>query len=108
MTRKDYAIALNNTGLALDEPDVNFFENYACDSQRNYTRYCNKEVEQMFVEQSSMIDQEKRKELVWAIDRRRQEDGARRVHFHNLTATCTNSYVPGQTGRAPWRERGGR
>lgn len=95
MTRKDYAIALNNTGLALDEPDVNFFENYACDSQRNYTRYCNKDVEAMFVEQSSMIDQEKRKELVWEIDRRLQEEGARPVIFHNISATCAHPYVKG-------------
>ena len=25
----------------LDDPDVNFYENYACGSERNYTKYCN-------------------------------------------------------------------
>src|SRR3546814_16053334 len=95
MARKDVAIAPNTTGRALCERDVKLCENFAWDIQRNDTRYCNKEVEQMFVEQSSMIDQEKRKELVWEIDRRLQEDGARPVSFHNLSATCSHSYVKG-------------
>src|SRR3546814_5962916 len=70
MTRKDYAIALNNTGIALDEPDVKFFENYACDSQSNYTRYSNKEAEQSIVAQPSMNDQAKSKQTDWEIGRR--------------------------------------
>ena len=31
----------------LDDPDVNFYENYACKSERNYTQYCNPEVEKL-------------------------------------------------------------
>jgi peptide/nickel transport system substrate-binding protein len=29
VTRKDYAVALNNTGAGVDDPDQMFFENYA-------------------------------------------------------------------------------
>ena len=33
-------------------------------------------------------DQEKRKQLVWEIDRKLQEDVARPIIFHNRAATC--------------------
>ena len=39
--RKDYQIGLNLTGVGVDDPDAQFYENYACGSQRNYTGYCN-------------------------------------------------------------------
>ena len=39
--RKDYKIGLNLTGLGVDDPDAQFYENYACGSDRNYTGYCN-------------------------------------------------------------------
>jgi ABC-type transport system substrate-binding protein len=34
---KDYQIGLNNTGSGVDDPDQQFFENYGCGSERNYT-----------------------------------------------------------------------
>ena len=40
VTRKDYQMGANVTGLGVDDPDANFYENYACDSPRNYTGYC--------------------------------------------------------------------
>ena len=82
VTRKDYAIGLNNTGSGVDDPDQQFFENYACGSPRNYSAYCNPELDKKFVEQSMMTDQEKRKKLVWEIDKKLQEDGARPIIFH--------------------------
>jgi peptide/nickel transport system substrate-binding protein len=39
--------------------------------------YCNREPEQEFDRQSIEADPEKRKGLVWEIDRKLQEDGAR-------------------------------
>ena len=68
--RKDYQIGLNLTGVGVDDPDAQFYENYACGSQRNYTGYCNPELQKMFEQQSMETDQEKRKRLVWEIDRR--------------------------------------
>ncbi len=41
VTRGDYSVGLNLTGLAVDDPDVNFVENYTCKSERNYNKYCN-------------------------------------------------------------------
>ena len=37
LMRKDFKIAMNVTETAVDDPDVAFYENYACGSQRNYT-----------------------------------------------------------------------
>jgi peptide/nickel transport system substrate-binding protein len=58
LARKDYQIGLNNTGSGVDDPDQQFFENYGCGSERNYTGYCNTELEKLFVEQSTMADRE--------------------------------------------------
>ena len=97
VTRKDYTIALNNTGSGVDDPDQQFFENYACGSDRNYSGYCNPELDKKFVEQSSMSDQEKRKKLVWEIDRQLQIDGARPIIYHTRNATCWQPSVKGLT-----------
>jgi peptide/nickel transport system substrate-binding protein len=58
IARKDYQIALNNTGSGVDDPDQQFYENYGCGSERNYTGYCNRELETLFDQQSSEADQE--------------------------------------------------
>jgi peptide/nickel transport system substrate-binding protein len=86
--RKDYKLGLNLTGVGVDDPDAQFYENYACGSQRNYTGYCNPELQKLFEQQSMETDQEKRKRLVWEIDRRLQEDQARPIVYHLRFATC--------------------
>jgi peptide/nickel transport system substrate-binding protein len=93
--RKDYQIGLNLTGVGVDDPDAQFYENYACGSQRNYTGYCNPELQKMFEQQSMETDQEKRKQLVWEIDRRLQEDQARPIVYHLRFATCWQPRVKG-------------
>ena len=95
--RKDFKIGLNLTGAGVDDPDVQFYENYACGSDRNYTNYCNAELEQQFDQQSMERNQEKRRRLVWEIDRKLQEDGARPILFHNQFATCRQPRVKGLT-----------
>jgi peptide/nickel transport system substrate-binding protein len=97
LARKDYQIGVNNTGSAVDDPDQQFFENYGCGSERNYTGYCNPELEKLFVEQSSMTDQEQRKKLVWEIDEKLQEDGARPIIYHTRLGTCYQPAVKGLT-----------
>ena len=56
VTRKEYSVGLNNTGVGVDDPDVNLYENYSCNSERNYTQYCNKEVDALIDKQSQEID----------------------------------------------------
>src|SRR5438309_11679467 len=86
--RKDYQVGLNLTVVGADDPDAQFYENYACGSQRNYTGYCNPELQKLFEQQSMEADQEKRKHLVWEIDKKLQEDGARPVVYHLVFGTC--------------------
>jgi peptide/nickel transport system substrate-binding protein len=95
--RKNYTFGLNMTASAIDDPDQQFSENYACGAQRNITGYCNPELEKQFVRQSMEPNREKRKKLVWEIDRKLQEDGARPIIFHYRAASCRQPYVKGLT-----------
>ena len=70
MYRKDFKIGLNLTGGGVDDPDQQLYENYGCGSPRNYTGYCNPELEKLFERQSAEADEGKRKNLVWEIERR--------------------------------------
>src|SRR6266700_1121076 len=97
VTRKDYTIAQNGTGSGVDDPDQQFYENYACGSPRNYSGYCNPELDQKFDEQLAMSYQDKRKKLVWEIDRKLQEDAARPIIFLDRAATCWQPEVKGLT-----------
>jgi len=97
VARKDYALGLNLTGNAVDDPDQSFYENYSCGSERNYTNYCNKDIENLFDQQSVETDLAKRKKLVWDIDKKLQEDVARPIIFHSRNGTCWQPYVKGVT-----------
>ncbi len=95
MARKDYAVGMNVQGIGTDDPDIVLFETFACNSERNYTNYCNPELEKQFHAQSQMTDMEARKKLVWQIDAALQEDGARPVLSHVWGATCWDPVVKG-------------
>jgi peptide/nickel transport system substrate-binding protein len=95
--KKDYVVALNLTGSAVDDPDVTFFEGYACGSLRNYNNYCNPEMTKLFEAQSRETDQKKRLKMVWEIDRKLQEDIARPIISHGKAAGCWQPYVKGVT-----------
>src|SRR5437016_11151461 len=97
IARKDYTIAGNLSGSGVDDPDAYFYEHYACGSERNYTNYCNPELEKMYEQQSIEADQDKRKKLVWEIDRRLTEDGARPIIFNYRLGTCRYPQVHGVT-----------
>jgi peptide/nickel transport system substrate-binding protein len=93
--RKDYMVGMNLTGVGVDDPDAMFYENYACGSERNYTGYCNQELQKLFDKQSMMDNVAERKKLVWEIDRKLQEDVARPIIFNAKSATCYQPYVKG-------------
>ena len=97
VARKDYAVGLNLTGNAVDDPDQTFYENYACRSERNYSEYCNPALEKLFDQQSAEIDKEKRRKLVWEIDQQIQNDVARPIILHIRGGTCWSPAVRGFT-----------
>ncbi|MGE0225276.1 MAG: ABC transporter substrate-binding protein [Acetobacteraceae bacterium] len=91
--KKDYQVGMNATGYSLDDPDQVFYENYGCGSLRNYTNYCNRDIQAMFDAQSVEQDAEKRRKMVWEIERQLLEDVARPVTYHGQQAGCWHPYV---------------
>ena len=68
-----------------------------CGAERNYTGYCSPEVDKLVDRQSSEPNREKRQQLVWEIEKRLAEDGARPVIFYPRQATCRYPQVKGLT-----------
>lgn len=93
--RRDYVIAVDTTANAVDDPDQALFENYACRSERNLSRYCNGDIERLFERQSAESDPDKRRALVWEIDSRLLADTARPPLAWTRRATCWQPYVKG-------------
>ena len=79
LTRGEYELGANRTGIGSDEPDANFYENFVCGSPRNYSQYCNPDVDRMINEQSQMLAQVKRRRLVAEIQKRLELEGARPI-----------------------------
>jgi peptide/nickel transport system substrate-binding protein len=97
LMRKDYKVAVNVTETAVDDPDVAFYENYKCGAARNYTGYCNAEVDQLIDRQSAEPDPQKRKKIVWEIERKLIDDDARPILFYTRAANCREPYLKGLT-----------
>jgi len=79
LARREYQIGVNVTAVGADDPDANFFENYACGSQRNYSQYCDEEIQKLIEAQSHELNPARRLAMVHEIDRRLQQDGARPI-----------------------------
>jgi peptide/nickel transport system substrate-binding protein len=94
-TRGDYQIGANLTGLGTDDPDANFYENYACGSPRNYSQYCSEEVMKLFERQSQELDPKKRLEQVVAIQKRLEQDAPRPILAQRLDYFAQWPHVKG-------------
>src|SRR5260370_28282803 len=64
LTRKDYTVAVSVSENGLDDPDQQFYENYVCGADRNYTGHFNPEGDKLIDQQSIEYDPEKRRLLV--------------------------------------------
>jgi peptide/nickel transport system substrate-binding protein len=94
--RKDYIVGLTGQGSGVD-PDLSLNLAYRCGGELNYNGYCSPEVDKLIDQQSIEADTEKRKKLVWEIERKLAEDGARPIIFYDRRATCWQPYVKGYT-----------
>jgi len=81
LTKKDYTVALNTSGVGIDDPDAVLKGAYACNSEANYTQYCTPLVDKLLAEQSQQADVDKRKAIVWEIERVLAEDVARPIIY---------------------------
>jgi peptide/nickel transport system substrate-binding protein len=94
--RKDYTVALNNAASGPD-PDPILDAQYGCGSSLNLNDYCNPEMDELIEQQSREGDPERRKPLLWAIERKLAEDGARPIIFYSRAGTCWQPWVKGLT-----------
>ena len=97
LTKRDYTLALNLTGSGGDDPDIQFYENYVCGASRNFSGYCNKEIDALVDKQSVETDFVKRRAMVREIDKRLQEDFARPIIYLPRSGTCTQPWVENLT-----------
>ena len=56
-------------GLALDDPDAHYTELYLCNAPRSYSGLCDDKIDALFLKQSAELDPEKRKQLVWELEK---------------------------------------
>ena len=95
--RKDFTVTVNVSENSLDDPDPLFYQNYVCGAERNYTGYCNPELDQAIDRQSMEPDRDKRRQLVWEIERKLAEDDARPIIFYLRGTHCWHPQVKGLT-----------
>jgi len=94
--RKDFTVGLNAQGSGPD-PDPILDALYGCGSTPNWDGYCNPEVDKMIEQQSMEGDAARRKQILWAIERKLAEDVARPIIGYDRAATCWQPYVKGPT-----------
>jgi peptide/nickel transport system substrate-binding protein len=94
--RKDYTVGLNMQGSGPD-PDPVLDLSYGCGASLNWDGYCNPEVDRLIEQQSIEGDEDRRKQLVWAIERKLAEDAVRPIIFYSRGGTCWQPYVKGLT-----------
>ena len=94
--RKAFTVGLSLQTSGPDpDPTLDLF--YGCGSNLNWDGYCNPEVDRMIEQQSIEGDPEERKPLLWAIERKLAEDGARPIIFYAPGGVCWQPYVKGLT-----------
>jgi peptide/nickel transport system substrate-binding protein len=95
--RKDYTVGAVPMETGVDDPDQMFYENFVCGAARNYAGYCNPEFDKLVDEQSMQADPEKRKKIVWQLERMLAEIAIRPVIFYPAGGTCRQPWVKGLT-----------
>jgi peptide/nickel transport system substrate-binding protein len=94
--RLDFTVGFNLQGSGPD-PDMILDLLYGCGSSLNWDGYCNPEVDKLIEQQSIEADEGRRKQLLWAIERKLAEVGARPFIFYSRQGTCRQPYVKGLT-----------
>ena len=94
LIRRDYQMGLSLVGNGVDDPDQQFYESYVCGS-RTYMGYCDKALDALVDKQSMEPDQTKRRQIVWEIDRKLQQDVVRPMLYYQRSATCWRPEVKG-------------
>src|SRR5262249_58683252 len=95
--RHDFIVGVTLTPGFVDDPDPTFYANYVCGAEANYSGYCNPELDRLVDQQSAQSDTQKRKQLVWEIERKMAEDGAPPIILYGRGATRRQPFFKGLT-----------
>jgi len=93
VARRDYQLGANLMGVVIDDPDVNYYENYGCGSVRNYTGYCNEQITRLIDQQSQEMDPKRRLARVREIQTRFEEEAVRPIMGWRLDYFIRRPYV---------------
>src|SRR5262245_59703358 len=93
LARKEYTIGLNVTGVSVDDPDGTMVENYSCNSEPNYSRYCKGRSDMLRAGPSGRRDKEKRKKSGCDMERMLVEYAERPVVLRSAAGNCWQRYV---------------
>jgi peptide/nickel transport system substrate-binding protein len=94
--RQDFTVGLNLQPSGPD-PDPTLDAFFGCGSNVNWDSYCSPEVDKLIEQQSAEGDDGRRKQLLWAIERRLAEDAARPIIFYPRFGSCWQPAVKGLT-----------
>ncbi|MBI4082023.1 MAG: ABC transporter substrate-binding protein [Candidatus Lambdaproteobacteria bacterium] len=107
LARRDFAFEIHGSTSSADDPDANLYENYGCNSQRNYSDYCVGEVQRLYDAQSETTDLARRLQIVHRIEARMIADVPRVIFGflirYNPRQPYVKNYVPTQTGYTFYR-----
>jgi peptide/nickel transport system substrate-binding protein len=95
--RKEFTIGAVPIESGVDDPDNMFVENFGCNSPRNYTGYCDADVQKLVDAQSLEPNRDKRKSIVAQIEQKLADAAIRPVLFYPVGASCQQPYVHGLT-----------
>ena len=94
--RQDFTVALNFQTAGPDpDPTLHLF--YGCGSSLNWDGYCQPEIDQLIEQQSREGDPERRKQLLWTIEKKLAADDVRPILFYRPGGTCRQPYIKGMT-----------
>jgi peptide/nickel transport system substrate-binding protein len=88
LNRRAFDTAPWETAFAVADPDSVFSEFFICQAARNYAMLCLPEVDELFRQQSQVLDPQERKKLVREMDRRiLHSHGSLLLHWGNYLTT---------------------
>ena len=90
------------TGVGVDDPDVNFYENYYSTSDRNYTSYKNPEVDKLVFELQNTFDPAKQDEIAAKIHAKAVDDAVMIWVYHDTTPRALSAKIKKYVQAQSW------
>ena len=93
INRKDYEIGAVPIEAGVDDPDQMFYETVYSGALRNYSGLSDPEIDSLIDKQSMEPNPDKRKQIVWEIERKLADKAVRPVLFFPVGYSCWQPWV---------------